>query len=68
MKGLVPEFSQLYLHLSIMVFIDLVQSPLQPLQFRRPLPLQPANGLRHSMRILRAIGGHPAPNPPTCQP
>ena len=31
-----------------MVFIDLPQPPLQPLQFRLPFPLQPANGLRHS--------------------
>src|ERR1035438_8593439 len=44
----VPEFSHLYLHLSMTVFIDLLQSPLQPLQFRLPFPLQPANGLRHS--------------------
>jgi hypothetical protein len=44
----VPECSHSYLHLSITVFIDLLQSPLQPLQFRPPSPLQPANGLRHS--------------------
>jgi hypothetical protein len=48
LKGSVPEFSHSYLHLSITFFIDLLQSPLQPLQFRRPFPLQPANGLRHS--------------------
>src|ERR1035437_1544303 len=40
--------SHLYLHRSIMVFMDLLQSPLQPLPFRLPFPLQPANGLRHS--------------------
>lgn len=27
-----------------MVFIDLLQSPFQPLKFRLPFPLQPANG------------------------
>ncbi|MCX6930380.1 MAG: hypothetical protein NT154_45315, partial [Verrucomicrobia bacterium] len=42
-----PELSRLYLHLSITVLIDLLQSPLQPLQFRLPFPLQPANDLRH---------------------
>ena len=51
----VPEFSLSYLHLSIMVFIDLLQSPLQPLQFRLPFPLHPANGLeRVSRRLVRA--------------
>jgi hypothetical protein len=39
-----PEFAYSRLHLSIMVFIDLLQSPFQPLQFRLPFPLQPANG------------------------
>jgi len=32
----------------MMVFIDLIESPFQSLQFRPPFPLQPANGLRHS--------------------
>jgi hypothetical protein len=44
----VPEVSYSCLHFCIMVFIDLLQSPLQPHQFRLPFPLQPANGLRHS--------------------
>src|ERR1017187_4376267 len=61
-KGSVPEFSYLYLHLSIMVFIDLLQSPLQPLQFRLPFPLQPANGLHHSRFVSHPQPlAHPAP-------
>ena len=47
-KGSVPECAYSWLHFCIMVFIDLLQSPFQSLQFRPPFPLQPANGLRHS--------------------
>ena len=48
LQGSVPEFAYSHLHFSIMVFIDLLQSPFQSLQFRPPFPLQSANGLRHS--------------------
>jgi hypothetical protein len=49
MKGSVPEFGlPSCLHLSIVPVIDLLQATLQPLQFRRPIALHPANGLRHS--------------------
>ena len=49
MKGSVPEFGlPSCLHLSIVPVIDLLQATLQPLQFRRPVALHPANGLRHS--------------------
>jgi hypothetical protein len=40
-----------------MVFIDLLQSPLQPFQFRPPFPLQRANGLRHSWAAARVMTG-----------
>src|ERR1035437_2546307 len=56
MKGSIPEFAHSYLHFSIMVFIDLLQSPFQPLQFRLSFPLQPANGLRHPRFV-----SHPQP-------
>ena len=49
MKGSVPEFGlPSCLHRSIVPVIDLLQATLQPLQFRRPVALHPANGLRHS--------------------
>jgi hypothetical protein len=44
----VPEFSHLYLHLSMMVFIDLLQSPFQSLQSRLPHPPHRFDDLRHS--------------------
>ena len=45
----VPEFGiHSYLHLSTIAFIDLLQSTFQQLQFRRPVALHPANGVRHS--------------------
>jgi len=37
-----------YLHLSIIAFIDLLQSSFQPRQSRLPVAHHPANGLRHS--------------------
>ena len=46
--GSVPEFTYSCLRFCVMVFIDLLQTPFQRLQFRPPFPLQPANGLRHS--------------------
>lgn len=53
-----------YLQLSIIAFVDLLQSPFQPRQFRLPLPLHPANGLRHP-RFLplpnRSLTGHQQP-------
>ena len=45
----VPEFGlPSCLHLSIVPVIDLLQATLQPLLFRRPVALHPANSLRHS--------------------
>ena len=45
-----------------MVFKGLLQSPFQPLQFRLPFPLQPANGLRHSRFVSHPQPlAHPAP-------
>jgi hypothetical protein len=64
----VPEFSHSYLHLSIMVFIDLIQSPLQPLPFRLPSQLRPANRLRHSAAEHGRANRSSHTLRPACQP
>ena len=53
----VPEFGiHPYPHLSIIAFIDLLQSTFQPLQFPLPVARYPTNGLRHSCFVGQASG------------
>ena len=62
LKGSVPELSHSYPHLSILVFIDLLQSPFQLFQSRLPFPRQSANRLRRSRFVSHPQPlAHPAP-------
>lgn len=60
-----PGIIHSYLYRSIIAFIDLLQSSFQALQFRLPLPLDPADGLRHPRFVSHpySLAHQPPPRP-----